>query len=102
MSYTTRVMLKYPNGQTHDEILMTSLLLEPGAEFDLYGRHWQAIGWAATSRSRFNYVPQSMLCSSQMSPSPKARGTRTEARVVRDGCVHARVGGSSAAADRSR
>jgi hypothetical protein len=97
MSYTTRVTLKYPNGQTHDELLMTSVLLEPGSEFELYGRHWQAIRWAATSKSRFNYVPQSMLCSSHMTPSPTARGTWTDARVVRDGCAHARVDGSSAA-----
>ena len=68
MAYTTRVALQYPNGRSHTEILTTPSELTRGSEFDLYGHHWQVVGWEAPSRSRFTNLTRTMLCSSETSP----------------------------------
>ena len=82
MPYTTRVTLRLPNGQTRDRVLMTSELLEPGYEFELFGRQWQAIRWSSTTSSQCDYVPQRMLCQSHAISLWATSRMRTEARVI--------------------
>lgn len=72
MPHTTRVALKYPKGRTHDESLTTPLPLAPGDEFELYGHRWHAVGWAST-RSRYNHVPRTLVCEDAASSEPGSR-----------------------------
>lgn len=65
MAYTTRVALQYPNGRSHIETLTTPTELTRGSEFDLYGHHWQALGWDTPFRGRFTNSPPTMVCNSE-------------------------------------
>lgn len=53
------VSLEYPNGRIHEASV--AMELEPGTEFDLYGRHWQAIG-LLRPRGATRRTPLRMLC----------------------------------------
>ena len=44
------ISLQYPNGRVHEQTLTTTGALTPGGEFDLYGRHWNAVGLVRLSR----------------------------------------------------
>ena len=37
------VSLEYPNGRTHDAMILGQAELQPGQEFDLHGRRWRAV-----------------------------------------------------------
>jgi hypothetical protein len=58
------IVLEYPNGRTF--AVAVDWRVEPGMEFELYGRRWQALGplrdfQARNSPSR---EPKPMLCTS--------------------------------------
>jgi len=55
------VELMYPNGRTHATTVTTAHELEPGAGFDLYGRHWKVVGLILSSRST-RHLPARMRC----------------------------------------
>ena len=61
------VVLEYPNGRRHTTVL-DARSLEPGAEFDLYGRRWQALGplveWQTRNQARDERWPMPILCTS--------------------------------------
>jgi hypothetical protein len=58
------VLLEYPNGRRHATVLEGTL--ETGAEFELYGRRWHALGpvvdWQ--TRNQPKTEPQPILCKS--------------------------------------
>jgi len=54
------ISLRYPNGRIHDEARATATELRPGDRFDLYGRHWKAVG--LTRLPRGARERQRMLC----------------------------------------
>ena len=56
------VSLKYPNGRTHEDILTSPDELRPGAEFDLHGRRWRALGFASHRGRRSGRESARMLC----------------------------------------
>jgi hypothetical protein len=62
------ISLRYPNGRVHEEILTTSAELKPGYQFDLYGRHWNAVELLKLPRGRPR-EPQRMLCLSTDRPA---------------------------------
>ena len=66
------VSLEYPNGRIHETSLTTSGVLQPGHEFDLYGRRWRAVGLNWPLPGRGNTSPR-MLCISTGQPSTPAR-----------------------------
>ena len=51
----TRLSLQYPNGRNHEVSL--DQILEPGHEFELYGRRWVVVG-PAPSRSNYRQPPK--------------------------------------------
>lgn len=58
----TLLSLEYPNGRTF--LAEVPEDVKPGAEFDLYGRRWLAVG-AVPSRHAYRYVkhpPPRLLC----------------------------------------
>ena len=66
------ISLRYPNGRIHLATLTTSAELKPGYEFDLHGRHWNAIGLTGKSRAAW-HLPQRMLCvSTERAPTLRA------------------------------
>ena len=62
-SMESLVALEYPNGRTYETGVTTSHELEPGAAFDLHGRHWQVVGLVPVSRSG-RKAPGRMRCRS--------------------------------------
>ncbi len=54
------ISLRYPNGRIHDETLTTVTGLTAGDRFDLYGRHWKAVG--LTTLPRGAHERRRMLC----------------------------------------
>ena len=56
------ISLQYPNGRVHEAILATHTALTPGYQFELYGRHWCAVGWMTLPRGA--HEPRRMLCRS--------------------------------------
>ena len=58
------ISLLYPNGRVHETTLTTSVELEPGYRFDLYGRSWNAVGLTKLPRGRTQGA-QRMVCRSQ-------------------------------------
>ena len=54
------ISLQYPNGRIHEGTLPTTTALEPGDQFDLYGRSWNAIRLAKPGRG--NQDEPRMLC----------------------------------------
>jgi hypothetical protein len=62
-SMESLVALEYPNGRTYETSVTTSHELEPGAGFDLHGRHWQVVGLVPVSRSG-RKAPGRMRCRS--------------------------------------
>jgi hypothetical protein len=45
------VSLEYPNGRTHELTLENPITLEPGYQFDLYGRRWIVVGRMGSVRT---------------------------------------------------
>jgi hypothetical protein len=52
------IALQYPNGRTYEGVYTTPYELEPGHEFDLYGRRWRVIGTVRMWPGR----PERVLC----------------------------------------
>jgi hypothetical protein len=65
------VTLEYPNGRFHEATLIMRAKLVPGYEFDLYGRHWNAVHMLTPLRGRRGEQPR-MLCRSTAQPAPSA------------------------------
>ena len=63
------VSLKYPNGRTHHASLTTADDLAPGAEFDLHGRHWRAVGFVSSPGRAGGGAPR-LLCVTADDASP--------------------------------
>jgi hypothetical protein len=59
-----RVKLRYPNGRIHEAIIERDTPLEPGDEFEMHGRRWQAIERGRQRASRLQVVEndEPMLC----------------------------------------
>lgn len=55
------ISLRYPNGRVHEAILTTPAELKPGYQFDLYGRHWNAVELLRLPRGS-GRDSQRMLC----------------------------------------
>jgi hypothetical protein len=51
----TRLSLQYPNGRNHEVSL--DQILEPGQEFELYGRRWVVVG-PVPGRSNYRQPPR--------------------------------------------
>jgi hypothetical protein len=45
------VALEYPNGRMYETVLYGDRVIGPGAEFEMYGRRWRAVGFRDGSRS---------------------------------------------------
>jgi hypothetical protein len=60
------VLLEYPNGRRHATVLDGTL--NKGAEFELYGRRWHALGPVVDSQIRNHvtdpHTPRPILCRS--------------------------------------
>jgi hypothetical protein len=59
-SMESLVSLQYPNGRIHEASLTLSNGLRPGDQFELHGRHWQAVKSRPTRRYSME-VPR-VLC----------------------------------------
>ena len=57
----TRLSLEYPNGRMHNTSLFGETELQPGEEFELYGRRWQAFT-LPVRRRRSAREPQRLVC----------------------------------------
>ena len=58
----TLISLEYPNGRTH--LAEVPEDLKPGAEFELFGRRWRAVG-PVPARYAYRYVKRAqprLLC----------------------------------------
>jgi hypothetical protein len=64
------ITLQYPNGRVHEAVLETSAELKPGHQFDLHGRHWNAVELIKLPRGKMG-EQQRMLCRSR---SPLVEG----------------------------
>lgn len=71
MPELTRLLLKYPNGRTHEECIPTREVLSLGLDFDRYGHHWRVVGQLAAPK-RFSDPRPGYLC--EIDPPPAAPG----------------------------
>jgi hypothetical protein len=57
------IELRYEKGRNHEMTLSTTQKLEPGSEFDLFGRHWRIVGPALQPRSTaWLQAPPRLVC----------------------------------------
>ncbi len=73
MTGTTRLLLRYPNGRTHEEVVPTPAGLALGLGFDLHGRHWLVVE-RMTASSRYGDSRPGLVC--EPSPPPVAAPLR--------------------------